>query len=76
MISNTTDDDFSIISLEDYREAIIELTDYGDFVSYDALYPDDTDFESRVEQDYYDGPQAWALDPERVSAYLKRQYDR
>lgn len=70
-----TDDDFTIVFGDDYRAAVIDVADYGKLIHYDDLYPENTDFESRVEQDYFDGASTWALDQDIVYAYLKARYD-
>lgn len=74
-LSENSDDDYTIVSLEGYREAVVALTVDGSSIGYDDLYPDVTDLESRIEQDYYDGPRSWALDQNRVYAYLKEVYE-
>ncbi len=71
-LSEHSDDDYTIVSLEDYREAVIALTVDGSSIGYGD---DTTDLESRIEQEYYNGPNAWALDQNRVYAYLKEVYE-
>lgn len=71
--SETTDDDYTIVSLDNYQEAAFAL------YTKDELDAPSNTYQSllyALEEDYYaSSPLHWAVPEERVYAYLKEQYD-